>query len=314
MTKSVIIAGAGRSGTTWVQDSLATANSMRTVFEPLHPIGVPAAREFAYQYVETGADWPELKAFMDKLFAGKHRSLWANYRIRPDRFNPLNNKPIAMYFHAKKSIGLLRKFAFKRDLSGQVVKFIRVNLMLPWLTRQYSLPTILIVRHPCAVIASRLRLSAADWDTEKALNRYRGNKAVVDLIRSQYGFDIQESMPKAAALCCVWCIENVLPMKWSKTENYAVVAYEDLMVSPETEWPRVVAHLGLHNVPDMELLGLPSQQSSLDMREREFTPAHIKKWETELNDRIKEEIATVLDHFGCAKYTVDNTLPISGVQ
>jgi len=33
-----LIAGSGRSGTTWVLDALADANDLRPVFEPLHPM------------------------------------------------------------------------------------------------------------------------------------------------------------------------------------------------------------------------------------------------------------------------------------
>jgi hypothetical protein len=45
-----IIAGSGRSGTTWVLDALAEANALRPVFEPLHPLAIPQARPFAYRY------------------------------------------------------------------------------------------------------------------------------------------------------------------------------------------------------------------------------------------------------------------------
>jgi hypothetical protein len=33
-----VVAGYGRSGTTWVQDVLAISNELRPVFEPLHPL------------------------------------------------------------------------------------------------------------------------------------------------------------------------------------------------------------------------------------------------------------------------------------
>ena len=47
----IIIAGSGRGGTTWILDSIAEANNLRTIFEPLNTVFVPAAKPFAYRYV-----------------------------------------------------------------------------------------------------------------------------------------------------------------------------------------------------------------------------------------------------------------------
>lgn len=312
MTTPVIIAGSGRSGTTWVLDSLAEANCRRTIFEPLHPIGVPAASRFAHQYVKPDAHDSELRAFMDRVFSGEMRSLWANYRIRPDRFNPLRYGPIPIYLHIRKSVQLLRKYAFRRDLSGLIVKFIRANLMLPWLARQYGFPTILVVRHPCAVVASRLKLSTADWSAEKALGRYRDDKAVYELIGERFNVDLARPMSAASALSCVWCIENVLPVEWAAQENYRVVAYENLLMYPEIEWRRVVSFLGLEKIPNTELLGAPSQQSAPDMCDRKFTPQHIERWRTQLGSEEIAAVADMMERFGSDLYSVDSAMPVGG--
>jgi len=88
----IIIAGSGRSGTTWVLDAIARANNLRTIFEPLNPVGHPSAKHLANRYVRDDTDFPELKRFMDKVFSGNLKSLWANYRIRPDRLRPNMHK------------------------------------------------------------------------------------------------------------------------------------------------------------------------------------------------------------------------------
>ena len=67
----VIIAGSGRSGTTWIQDVLAEANQLRTVFEPLHPQGVSRARGLAYRYIEADEESPDLQHYFDDLLAGR---------------------------------------------------------------------------------------------------------------------------------------------------------------------------------------------------------------------------------------------------
>jgi len=314
MKDFVIIAGSGRSGTTWVQDSLAKANNMRTLFEPLHPIGVPRAAQFSHQYIPVDETSAELNKFFDQVFSGNMRSLWTNYRIRPDRFNPLKNSPITVYLHSKKSIKLLKQYAFKPELAGYVVKFIRANLMLSWLCHKYKKPAILIVRHPCAVIASRLRLAGADWGADKALQLYRDNQRIVNLVQDEFQIDLAKPMSTASALCAVWCIENVLPMRWADNNlgnNFAVFSYEALMVNPHEQWLNLTNHLGLDNAPDAKILGLPSQQVSPDMRDKSFTPEHIERWKKNLASDDIKDIAKTLEAFGSDYYSVDSALPLS---
>lgn len=311
MNSNVIIAGSGRSGTTWVLDSLADANHMRTVFEPLHPIGVPDAAGFAHAYIPTDKRAPEARLFMERVFSGRFSCLWTNYRIRPDRFNPLRNSPVTIYNHTMKSMQLLRAFGSRSDRSGQVVKFIRANLMLPWLAREFGHPIILVVRHPCAVVASRLKLSSSDWSAGKALDRYRHSEAICELINKRFCVDISRPMSAVAALASVWCIENVLPMEWAAAAGYAVVPYESLLVEPDKAWHRVTDHLGLASVPGGELLSSPSQQSSVDMRTKTFTPAHVERWKKELNKQARDEIGRVLDRFEVRVYNANDAMPAS---
>ena len=92
MDAPIIIAGSGRSGTTWVQDVLAIANDRDTVFEPLHPAGAKKARPFSYKYHDPSEKVDDLYRFINTALKGEMRTLWAVYRIRPDKFNPIKHK------------------------------------------------------------------------------------------------------------------------------------------------------------------------------------------------------------------------------
>ena len=158
----IIIAGSGRSGTTWVLDAIANANNLRTIFEPLHPIGVPVAKPFANRYVRDDANEPELKFFMDKVFSGVFKSLWANYRVRPDRLHltyhqsgSLRHK-LGFLKHNYKKLAIHYCRYHKVKFSNLIVKFTRANLMLGWLSKNYSAKILLIVRHPGAVVHSKI--------------------------------------------------------------------------------------------------------------------------------------------------------------
>ena len=313
MKETVIIAGSGRSGTTWVQDSLAAANNMRTLFEPLKPDSVSSAADFAYQYVDVHANNDELTTFMEKVFSGEMRSIWVNYRLRPDGFNVFKNGLKDTYFYLRKSYRHYKKYgAAGNGNNGMIVKFIRANLMLPWIVANFNIRTALIIRHPCAVVASRLKLPRAFWGAEMTINRYRKDPAVVELVMNEFGVDIGDDMSAASALTCVWCIENLLPIRWAAESNYDVFAYENLLADDGSEWGRLVTHLGLARVPESSLLESPSQQVSPEMRNRSFTSRQLGKWQTELESQALSDIEAVLDGFGCDYYSVDDWMPRPG--
>ena len=87
-SRPLVIAGSGRSGTTWVLDVIAEANNLRTVFEPLNPDGVNEAISFSNYYAPKNAYEPELKRFMGKVFNGELKYLWPNTRSLPVKLRP----------------------------------------------------------------------------------------------------------------------------------------------------------------------------------------------------------------------------------
>ena len=306
--KIVIIAGSGRSGTTWVQDSIAEANNLRTLFEPLNPVALPAAKKFAYKYVEEHAERNDLKLYMDQVLSGCQRSLWIDYRIRTQRFNCFRvGVPVAVD-NVKRLIRHYRKYRGKGG-AGLAVKFIRANLMLPWLVRQYQVPALFITRHPCAVIASRLKLGGDDWVGQRELERYRSDPELAGLLLNRFGVDIKQPFSAISALTCVWCIENLLPIHWASKAGYLVSSYERLIVDSNHEWERVITGLGLSHVPDSSIREIPSQQAPFEMKGESMFRTDLGKWRKDLSKQQLVEINQGLNKFSCSVYTIDEDMP-----
>ena len=308
MEKTVVIAGSGRSGTTWVQDTVAEANGLRTLFEPLNPAGVPVARKFAYKYLHADADNCELELFLGDVFSGAHQSLWANYRIRPSGFN-LFKVGLSPAIH---NVRKLTRHYLKYRVSGRqgvIIKFIRANLLLPWIVRQFHVPLLFVTRHPCAVIASRLKLGGNVWVSQQELDCYRLSPDVVKLVLDEFDVDINGSFSPVAALACVWCIENLLPLKWAGDAGYMVTAYEKLVIDDENEWKRVISGLGLSQVPEIAHRAQPSQQVSSEMKGKVFSGSHMGKWRQVLTDEQMSEVSSILDQFSCTLYSVEEDFP-----
>jgi len=306
----LVIAGSGRSGTTWIQDAIAQANGMRTLFEPLHPVGVPGSKGLGYRYVAAGDEDPALEEFLGEVFSGRMRSLWANYRIRADRFNPFTNKPQNVLHNALKLISHYPVYRLRPSNSnGVVVKFIRANLMLRWMAERYDYPILLVIRHPAAVVASRMKIGNADWAADKALLRYSSDRVIAGLIQTEFGVDLARPRTPEAALACVWCVENLLPLRWAAKSGITVVGYEALLGDPAREWARLGRELGFDRLPGQELLETPSQQTTGESREKKFGRTQLGKWRQSLTSGQLEEIGNVLEAFGTNIYTMDDDLP-----
>ena len=311
----IIIAGSGRSGTTWVLDAIARANNLRTIFEPLHPIGVPHAKPFANRYVRDHADEPDLKLFIDKVFSGTLNSLWANYRLRPDRLYLTSHNKGSLrhrlgclkYYYGKLISRYLRYHKVKTN--NLIVKFIRANLMLGWLSNNYRAKILLVVRHPCAVIASKMRLGGPDWNYHHSLQQYLHNTQLVeDYLHKFKGIDMPSLSP-VLGHTLIWCIENTLAMNHAAKYGHCIAYYENLIAYSDTEWPRVIASLELKYVPDKEFLSQPSQQVSREKKETVFDRSQIDSWMGSFAKQQLNEIANVLTVFGVSAYNTLDSMP-----
>lgn len=209
LSGTVLLAGSGRSGTTWMSQIINHANTYRDLFEPLHP-----------QHVKQVAHWPEMRylpvnqgnskiaGVIESLLAGRVRSRWTDVYNR------------------------------KHFASQRLVKAIRTNLMLGHIRAAHPQVKLLFaMRHPCAVAHSRAKLR---WDTH-----LKELLAQPDLMRDHLE-PFRETIERAehsddtwAKHLAMWCIENVVPLRELRASDAHLLRYEDLC----TNFDRQVAKL-----------------------------------------------------------------------
>src|SRR5262245_53226954 len=174
-----LIAGSGRSGTTWVLDALATANDLRPVFEPLHPYVSPVGNRYAHRALTAEDQHPDLEEFLVGVCAGRRNRLWTKYRRQgrwllppPKEFSTRRDASRA-YRQWLKFVREIPQLAAASRRQVPIVKCIRANLMLDWLARGQGWRVVLIIRHPGAVIESEMR---ASWSARFALERFASDE------------------------------------------------------------------------------------------------------------------------------------------
>jgi hypothetical protein len=306
-----LIAGSGRSGTTWVLDSLAKTNGLRPVFEPLHPHVSEVGNRYAHRALRASDSCPDLEQFFAEVVAGRALPLWTRYRrqIRwllppPAEFSTWQDAGRTVRRWGKLFRDLPELFIAARR-KHPLVKCIRANLMLDWLVRSQGCLVVLIVRHPAAVIESELR---ASWNSDFALDRFSKNKTLHELTSGRYLPLLGRKLSAVEGLAARWVIENQWVVEQSAQIGVSVVHYEQLRSSPDSTWPIVIQALGIERAPSPALLDVPSQQSS--PRSANAEPLSRRtRWLRTLSTAQLAEIQGVLDCVECDMYSIAGPEP-----
>ena len=310
-----VIAGFGRSGTTWVQDVLATANSLRTVFEPLHPDVISGAENYANAYRESEAEDPELYEFFRHYFIDDFHSMWVDYRIRLDLLKP-EFGDITSLLAFRKLLWRIRKskenylrYRSQRGFDGRIVKCVRANMMLSWLHRTFNARIVFLMRHPAAVVLSQMS-SPNVWKPLERLERYRKNSALLGVLDSQTRTLLSRNLDNVEAFALSWCIENKIALRQARERNILVIYYEDLLEHGQSEWRRILAELDLQTMPDDDLVSLPSQQSWSEPGPGAVQSRRYASWMNRIEPEVALRIQKILNETSMNVYDVDQALPI----
>jgi hypothetical protein len=198
---TTLVVGTGRSGSTWVAETINHRNEYRLVFEPFRGDRVRKARPFRRgHFIEPSEQDHPLRATIDALLAGRVRSWWT------DRHNH-------------------RRLATRR-----IVKEVRITNLLPWIRRRHpNLRIVYIVRDPVAVARSWLELGWGDDLGEllaqrPLLERLADARDVIDVVVA-HGEPFDRHVLR-------WCLENAIPLRSYTDLDIHLVAYEQLRTHP----------------------------------------------------------------------------------
>ena len=185
----------------------------------------------------------------------------------------------------------------------RVIKIIKANLCLPWLQSKFHSKIVFLKRHPCAVLASRIKMN---W--HPSLDYYRNQPNLSrDFLAAREGlFRGATTRPKKLAL--LWCIENSVPEQQIRDRQISVTScqYETLVSDPEPQIDRLLSLMFDSPETRKRLL------KRIMVRARP-NPNSLERWKKELSPHLIDYTLACAERFNIDISMESNSASESGV-
>lgn len=280
---TILVSAPGRGGSTWLAEIVAALPGRVLLWEPLHLGNNPGCTKYGFtwqNYVCPGAAAPEKQAYLERLFRGQELS---------------TRTLTSLNFHASRLIAP----------KGYVVKFVNANMMLYWLCRHFPLRTVLMVRHPCAVVSSQLIHGA--WGGLR-----KEQCTIPDGLFEAYPHfrDVYEGIRgPEEVLAFEWAMQTYVPLAQPLPHPWLLTTYEGLVERGPEEVERIFAYLG-EPVPPAAYEGLAAASATTVSDSNVAAGKNpLVGWRSRLSSAQVDNILRVTSAMGIDFYTED-VLPI----
>jgi hypothetical protein len=237
------------------------------MFEPFHSGKVKGFSQFNYfQYMRPEERNNDLYAYCYKLFTGDIRDSWIDRQI--DNLNP----------------------------QSRLVKDIRANLFLKWISNNFpQVPIFFIIRHPCAVVLSRMQLN---WATDADIHPFLAQREVIeDFLIDKMGI-IKKAKTDVEKHAIVWCVSNLVPLKQFYSGGLSIIFYENLCIQPHIEIPKIFKTLQ-HEYKN-SVFDHINNPSATSIRTSAVVTGENKviRWKKELSPKQISKVISIVEAFG----------------
>ncbi|MHC4160467.1 MAG: hypothetical protein ACYSSO_15485 [Planctomycetota bacterium] len=190
----------------------------------------------------------------------------------------------------------------------RVIKDIRANLILLWIHTMFAeIPLLFIIRHPCAVVLSRIQLG---WATHTDIEPFLSQPELVedflydklDLIRQVKSVEEKHAI--------IWCISNLVPLRQFHSNRLNVIFYENLCIQPEEEVPKIFQAIK-REYEDSVFEHIHKPSTTASRTSAVVTGNHkVTQWKKELSPKQIGNIFSVVQAFGLDYVYGDSTKPL----
>jgi hypothetical protein len=289
-SRAALVLGSGRSGTTWLAESIARRHRSRLLFEPFHPTLGCYAGEVRL-FADPAEEEPRLARVAQRVLSGRARGPYID------------------------------QILVARLPRGRVVKDVHAANLLPWLRANHpAVPVIYVVRHPIATSLSRLRsdvfYGTGDYLATPAGREDAESSPVAGWLPLYDGY--RDRPEPLVRLVAEWCIENVYPLSRVGDAGVALAFYETAVLAPVAELGRLgelcAGALGpARGSPTIEEARAPSAMdwrgTAAEARRSGDWERLLGRWTSEVPRPVARRCLEVLSEFGLERLYGDGPLP-----
>ncbi len=278
--KAILLFASPRGGSTWLEEILGTIPRTATIWEPLDLENVPQFRQLGFawrQHIPTGESWPEAEELFIRLFSG---GLLSPYLAQA-------TTPMAL-----------------RRADRLIVKFVRGHLLLPWITERFQVPRpVLLVRHPCAVVASMRKHGA--WKGHAIPPPPPPPHRYDALVRELHGL-AKGITTEEEYLAYIWCLTHAHLLHHPLNDAaWTTITYEELLLNTEATLRKVFTAWGMElPAAALEVATRPSRTTKPGSPTQD-PQQQLAHWQKQLSQDQQQRIFAVLDRFGIGLYGAD---------
>lgn len=283
--EAIVISGTARGGTTWLGEIIGTLPGYKFLGEPLNygmdrPVYEIARPPHRPPYQCPTEEAPKLRSYFRQALEGRVPGGW--------------------HLGTDSSATRLFRHLTRRRV---VMKLVQGNRLLQWLTNTFEVRGIvMLIRHPCAVVASMQRYG--NWAYATPTPDAPSFSHIEEGLPDDIVDDIRSRLPhlptsKEEMLALRWALDYYIPFFVHRDAGYSwtLVPYERLVASGPEELRRLFRRLGTA-VPDRAVAQLrtPSSSARSDVSPENAT-RQLTKWKRRLRPDQAEATLRIAEAF-----------------
>ncbi len=288
ITENILLFCNPRGGSTWLMEILSSINNTAIVWEPL----------FRGKIDTTGKTPTQTRAGLEVL---NNLNFWYSEYIapseeRPDAFKFFNDLFSHKYLH--RSIYHKNSIKSLQNADTAIFKFCYANLMTQWLITNYNYKSIILHRHPCAVVSSQLKHKGG-WKNHESLDRFSIPKCNNPSLFQKHENILLKLHTTEECLAAIWSLNFLATHE--QGDSVLTIHYEDLLLntreSLELLQKYINKDLDIDNI--LSVAHLPSKTSN---KSKIIPEKQLSSWKNNLSTEQIENILNTVQRFGIDTY------------
>ncbi|MEM9168480.1 MAG: sulfotransferase [Pseudomonadota bacterium] len=285
--RAVFVTGNGRSGTSWLGDTLGYAPETIYYREPCHP-------------------------FMIGVDGDAAEAVWTHLVFEDEGGGGIFEKPLTRAFQGhlfpQAGYGLTDYVARMRARPRVVVKDVASFVSVEWVAKRWNPIVVLIFRHPAAYAASVANLEQDEAEVGR-FHALWGDRRLRDRFFPEPLPHLDAIATPLEATVASWSVRTAAVLQMhARHDDWVAVRYEELAADPVQNFRALYARLALDWTPAVEakVVEKTTKNVSGKFATSRVSSAHIDAWRTKLTPNQVDRVRAVIDAFSLPIYAGDD--------